>query len=96
MVKINEVDLKGFKLFLVSPDGKKQYPIATLDSVEPVVAKGEVVKNALKLHLVQGTKWSGDIVADMPEGRVLCIKGSIFSRTSAVKEEVATKVGQVG
>jgi len=91
VVKINEVDLKGFKVVLMSADGKKQYPIAILDSVSPKDAKNE-----LKLHLVQGTRWSGDIVADLPEGRMLCIKGSIFSRNSAAAGADITKVGQVG
>lgn len=89
MVKINEVDLKGFKLVLTN--GKASYTLATLDAVKPADAK-----NDLTLHLVQGSKWAGDIVADMPEDRVLMIKGSIFSRASAVSGVESQKVGKIG
>jgi hypothetical protein len=89
MLKINAVDLKGFKVVLER--GKERYEIATLDSVVPTDAK-----NDLKLHLVQGNKWSGDLIADLPENRVLCIKGSIYSRNSASSTNPVLKVGSVG
>jgi hypothetical protein len=88
VLKVNAVDLKGFKLVL--QNGKEIYTLATLDSVVPTDAK-----NGLKLHLVAGSKWAGDMVADLPDGRVLMLKGSLYSRTSASVTPDG-KVGAIG
>lgn len=88
MLKLNAVDLKGFKLALIN--GKETYVIGTLDTVEPKDAK-----NGLKLHLVAGTKWAGDMVADLPEKRVLMFKGSLYSRNSATVDSETGRVGSL-
>lgn len=97
MLKVNAVDLKGFKLVL--QNGKESYTIATLDSIAPVDTinkktgkKTDHAKTGLKLHLVAGSQWNGEPVAELPEGRVLLLKGSLYSRTSAM----ATPDGKVG
>ena len=91
MKKINTVDLKGFKLILER--GKERYDLATLDAVSPPDNKKP--ENKVLLHLVQGNKWTGEIVADLPENRVLLIKGSIYSRNSAMKSNESIRVGQI-
>lgn len=98
MVKINAVKLEGYKLILENAKGEKHI-LATLGAEPPEKPKNAPAdwtpKNELLLHLVCGDNWSGDVVAELPEGRVLVIKGSIFSRTSALAGKEAKRVGKL-
>lgn len=96
MLKIDKksVDLKGLSLALT--DGKNVIVLGKLDAVPVMVEndKGQKVNdpNDLTLHFVQGSKWAGDIIADLQDNMGLYFKGSLYSRKTAMSK-VSQKVG---
>ena len=93
MVKILAGDLKGFKLVLTN--GKETYQLGTLGAEAIAPKDTKKPDNKLVLHLTAGNTYAGEVVGELPGDRVLMLKGSIYSRNSALSTE-SRKVGSLG
>jgi len=89
MIKLERAIAVGMMLALV--DGKNIIPLGKMDAVAKP-PKNDKDTSGLVLHFVQGNQWTGEPIAELPDGRVLCIKGSIYSR----KSSTAQPTGSVG
>lgn len=101
MIKLNVSDLEGFQLALVNEAGEV-LPIAVLGDEIPTDIvnkktgkKTDYKKVNMHLHLTAGSTWNGEQVAEMPDGQGLYLKGTIYSRTTAL-ESIRKKVGVIG
>lgn len=96
MIKLNVGNLAGFKLALLSPDGKIVGNIATLAD-QPYATDDPKERDQARVYHLR-TNMSrfaaGEVIAEMPGNRLLTIKAVISSRQSARKMQSA--VGSIG